>query len=128
MAIPASAPTIDQAIDPSDRVEFVAQFGLSVDGRSPLLETGETIETLEITPLPDAAALGFTIMEGVVDALDRGPWIADNTNAEFWAEVEEANRGDAAYTAGAILGAQVTITTSHGRRYQRTVGVRAIQS
>ena len=127
MAVPASAPVADQPMDPTDRVEFVAQFGEAVGELSALLEDGETIDTLEVAPAADAAALGFSILEGTVDGLDRGPWIADDVNVEFWAEVEEAERLNVAYTAGVTLGAEITFTTNLGRRYQRTVGVEVIQ-
>lgn len=127
MAVPASAPVADQPMDPGDLIDFVAQFGAAVGDASALLEDGEIIVTLDVSPAIDAAALGFTIVEGEVDEIDRGPWIADDVNVEFWGEVEEAERLNAAFTNGVILGAEITITTSLGRRYQRTLGVEVIQ-
>jgi hypothetical protein len=119
MAIPPDAVQWRQPIDPTDRTNFVAQFGQ-------LLEDGEIIDEVELTLLAESVALGLTIIE---DA-EHGPFIADDTNVELWFEVDEAHQSNAAFSGqGTTLPVQITITTdaTPPRRYQRTMIVQVLQ-
>lgn len=115
MAIPAGAIAWAQPLDPSDRADFIAQFRA-------LLTGDELIATASVVLLPEAVALGLTIIE---DA-QHGPSIVDGTGIEVWFEVDEGLRGNAAFAGGADLPVEFTINTdaTPPRRFQRTMIVR----
>lgn len=115
MPIPAGAIAWAQPFDPSDRTDYLVQFGA-------LLTAGEVIDTASVTLLPEAVALGLTIIEDVA----HGPSIADDTAIELWFEVEESFRENAAFVGGVDLPVEFTITTNATpmRRFQRTMVLR----
>lgn len=119
MAIPPGAAIWLQPFDPSDKLDYVAQFG-------DLLAESETIVSFTATALAEAALLGLTILDD--DA--HGPWIANDTNIELWFEVAVEERANIAFSgAGASLGVEITITTDAvpPRRFQRTFVLKALQ-
>jgi hypothetical protein len=118
MAIPTEASMWAQPMDPADRVDFIVQFG-------DLLTGGEVIETATVTVLPEAAALGLTI---ITDAA-HGPSILNDTNIEIWFEIDDALQSDPAFNPGASLPVQITVDTdaTPPRRFQRTMVVRVVQ-
>lgn len=113
MPIPAGAVAWAQPLDPSDRADFVVQLGALLTGE-------EIIATATATLLPEAVALGLTIIEDEA----HGPSIADDTNLEMWFEVEEEFRDNAAFVGGADLPIEITITTDGDRQFQRTMVLR----
>lgn len=119
MAIPAAATQWAQSIDPTDRTDFIVQFGS-------LLEAGEKIDEATVTVMPEGVALGLTILEDV----DHGPFITEDTNIELTLEVDEDYRDNAAFDgSGSLLPILFTITTDATpfRRYQRTMVVKVVQ-
>lgn len=117
MPIPAGAVAWEQALDPADRADYLVQL-------AGLMTGGEIIANATVTLLPEAAALGLTIIQ---DA-QHGPWIANDTNIEIWFEVDPAMRGNAAFNAGVDLPLEITITTNATlfRRFQRTMVLRVV--
>lgn len=96
-------------MDPSDEVDFRAQFTLDVD---------EAIS--EFTLLTDAAstALGLEIGTGVRQPL----LVEDDTAILVWLTIDPSLWNDPAFDTGALLGFTAQIVTSSGppRRYERS--------
>lgn len=117
MPIPSGAIAWAQPLDPSDRADYVVQL-------RGLLTGDEIIATASATLLPEAVALGLSIIE---DA-QHGPAIADETNLEMWFEVDEDFRENAAFRGGADLPVEITVTTNATppRRFQRTMVLRVV--
>lgn len=123
MAIPDSAIRFEYIADPADRLEYVAQFNVAgPNGEPKVLEDGEIIdEIIEVAPLPDSAALGLMVLDGTVDGRDRGPFIADDTQIEWWQTIEEESRADPAFDKeGSWVGVQISFRTDRDRDYQVT--------
>lgn len=117
MAVPTGAVAWAQPLDPSDRADYVVQLGA-------LLTGGEIIETATVTLLPEAVALGLTLLQ---DA-QHGPSIADDTNLEMWFEIDDELRENTAFRSGADLPIEISIVTSATpeRRFQRTMVLKVI--
>lgn len=116
--IPAGAILWSPPFDPSDRDWAIAQFGPGLVGE-------EIIETATVTLLPEAVALGLTVLRNNI----HGPWIADDSNIEMWFEIEEGMRENVAFRSGADLPVEITIVSDPDelwRRLQRTFVLRVI--
>lgn len=118
MTIPANAAVFPDAMDPSDEVDYVIGFDY-------LLNSGEKIDTVSLTVLPEAVALGLTIL---TDA-DHGPWIADDLYVELWPVIDPAFKDNAAFLSGASLPIEMTVVTdaTPPRTFQRTAVLRVVQ-
>jgi hypothetical protein len=118
MAIPAAASAWSQPMDPSDRVDY--RIDLVTAG---LLGGGEQVDSYTLTLLPEAVALGLTILEDI----DHGPF-DDGTSIHLWLEVVEAFRTNTAFNAGVNLPMELTVetTSTPPRRLQRTIVVRVV--
>jgi hypothetical protein len=103
MAIPPTAAKFARVLDPHEELDWMAPC-------SPLLELGEQIDSFEVVVLPEAAALGLTIMSGS----GRDIALAENdTGIVMWLTIDDAFVGDAAFEgAGTALGMEVTIVTN----------------
>jgi hypothetical protein len=122
MTIPASAFVFPQMMDPSDLVDFEADM----DGDDGMLESNELIENFTLTLLPEAVALGLTIVNEV-----RGDdtYVLENiggTAIRVWLEIDPALRTNAAFLGGGVqLPMELTVwtTSTPSRRRQRTLVV-----
>ena len=129
MAIPANAILWDYIASPSDMVMLTARFAVSTAQKPPLLGEGETITSGSVSILPESAALGATILDGVINDIDRDPQIADDTNITNWVAIDEENRDDPVFLTdqGALIGIQYTLNTNLGNRFRRTFVYRVKQ-
>lgn len=102
-------------LDPSDHVEYVADFR----GAKPLLEVGEKIATYTVDLSPEAIAAGLVVDEAGEFA---HKLVDDDSAVEMWFTIDEEKRGDEAFVRGVKLGVIVTATTDSDppRRRQRT--------
>lgn len=120
MAIPDTASAWPQWMDPTDMVDYVANFR----GDTPLLEVGEEIATFTVALLPEAALLGVEIIEGVHEGADRSPLLFEtNSKIRLWMHVLEPSREDPVFDGeGVNVGIVFTIVTNANptRRRQRT--------
>jgi len=118
MPIPSGATVWPQPFDPSDRVDYALGFG-------PLFTGHEVIDVAQVTLMPEAIALGLTILEDE----DHGPSIADDTNIELYFEIEEEFRDNVLFLGGVDLPVEITVTTTATppRRFQRTVVLKVAQ-
>jgi hypothetical protein len=118
MPIPSGATVWAQPLDPSDRADYVVGLGALFTGE-------EVIDVAQVTLMPEAVALGLTILEDE----DHGPSIADDTNIELWFEVEEEFRDNVLFLGGVDLPVEITVTTTATppRRFQRTVVLKVVQ-
>ncbi len=126
MALPALATKFAQSMDPKDLVDY------EIDLASKILETGESASSYTLSVLAEAAALGFTIAQGVSDlgnALYAPSLINTNTALLFWVYVDPAFVNNAAYDAGVIAGLELTVNTNSTppRRRQRSFGIQVVQ-
>ena len=112
MPAPAAAVAHQAVMDPSDRVDYITRFGS-------LLEEGELISSVQLALYPEAAALGFTILEGT----GFGPSIINDDSVLIWVEVADGMRDAPQFTGGARMPIEFTIVTnaSPARRFQRTM-------
>lgn len=114
MAIPASAIKWTPKMDPSDLVDY--QIDLS--GADSILETGELVDTFNITVLSEGTALGFI----VENTAPYAPTIVNGNKITLWFSVAEANRSNTAFTTGVQIPMELEIitTSSPPRKRQRT--------
>lgn len=120
MAIPPTAVSFSDALDPQEELDFEIPC-------SPILETDETIASYTLTLLPEAVALGLEIMSGSGrdQALTSG-----NTGIAFWLQIVDEYEDDAAFEdTGTSLPLELTIVTNSSppRTRQRTFLVRVAQ-
>lgn len=112
LTLPAAADTFADSranafgMDPASVVDFWFDF-------SQQLQPGEGLVTpFIVAPLPDAAALGLTIVE----APNPPRLVKNGTGVAFWAAIAAAQQGNAAFSgSGTRLGVRATCTTSGGR-------------
>lgn len=113
MAIPASAVSFTGVLDPHEVLDYLIPLG-------PVLEEGETATTYSLDLLPEAVALGLTIMSG--DGRDHA-LVQDGTAISMWLTIDDAFVADPAFDgAGTALPMQFTIETNSNpsRTRQRT--------
>jgi hypothetical protein len=120
MAIPTTAVSIGQIMDPKEELDFA----IDVAG---LLEVGENVASYTLSVFAEAVALGLAIMSGS----GRNAFYSLVTKkVSFWLAIDVGNQSNVAYDgAGASLGLLLTIITdaTPARTRQRTVVVRAAQ-
>ncbi|MDE8654768.1 hypothetical protein [Novosphingobium album (ex Liu et al. 2023)] len=120
MAIPPTAATFADALDPMEEMDFVYPAG-------PLLEEGEEIASYTLALRPEAIALGLTIMTGG----GRDPALIEGSTAIlFWLAIDDDFKTDAAFDGtGTSLPMEVTFVTNSApaRTRQRTILVRVVQ-
>ena len=121
MAIPASAKSFPDSLDPHEELDFKIDL-------TNLLEIGELVSdgdwTLEV--LTEAAALGLEIMTGG----GRDPLLSvEATTIRFWLTIDPLLQDDAAFDDGVDLPLRITAptTVSPQRTRQRTFTVRVVQ-
>jgi len=122
MSIPITAAVWLQAMDPTDQIDYVADFM----GATPLLDVGETIAGFTVALMPEAVLLGVMISSGS----GRDPVLIAGTAIKIWLEVQTADREDPEFTGkGVVVGVVFTITTtsSPSRRRQRTFALSVAQ-
>lgn len=117
MTIPLQAAAWQQPLDPTDQVDFIADFA----GESPLLEEGEEIVTYLVELMPEAVLLGIE----VDDTAPRAPTLINtNTAIRIWLSVPDPDDREQPEFAesGTRVGIAFTITTNSdpSRRLQRT--------
>jgi hypothetical protein len=120
MAIPPTAVQFSTPLDPSEELDYLVPL-------TPILEIGEAAETYSLVLLPEAVALGLTIMNG--DDRDH-KLVQANAAISFWLTIDPALRGDLLFEGGGTaLPMEVTITTSSEppRIRQRTFLVPVVQ-
>lgn len=82
--------------------------------------------------MAEAVALGLIVLEGVIDGVDHGPFIADDTNILLRFEIDPACRSDPAYLGkGTPLPIEFTVQTDEEPpeaydRWQRTVAAQGV--
>ena len=109
--IPPTAVIWPESLDPSDIL------GFSINCAN-LLEPGENIASYTVTPGPEAALLGLQV-----------PTTAMSANViAMWLSIDPAKETDNSFAGvGVGLPIEITINTSMGRRWQRTVVVKVAQ-
>ena len=118
MAIPTTATTWADTMDPSDLVDYTVDF-------ANVLDVGESISTYTITPLSESTLLGLTVNTtgGYSNSLV-------GSKITMWLSIASANQSDAAFSgAGTSLPIEVAIVTNSTppRKRQRTVVVKVAQ-
>lgn len=126
MPLPALATKFAQSMDPKDLVDY------QIDLAAKILETGEAVSSYTLTVLAEAAALGFTIAQGVADLSNAAyapSLVNTNTGLLFWVYVNPTYVTDPAYDAGVTAGLELTVTTNSTppRRRQRSFGIQVVQ-
>lgn len=102
MAIPPTAVRFAQSLDPQEELDWLVSL-------EQLLQPGEDAASYSLDLLPEAVALGLTIMQG--DGRDHH--MIDNRTILFWAEIDEDYEADPAFNGGGItLPMEVTIVTN----------------
>lgn len=103
MAIPPTAVAFGQALDPHEELDWL----IACDG---ILESDETIVSYTLTLLPEAVALGLTLMEGE----GRDHRLTDNERGiAFWATIADAYKTSPAFDGGGVsLPGEVTLVTN----------------
>lgn len=124
MAIPPTALTFANTLDPHEELDFLINC-------DQILEAGEEVEaagwTLEL--LAEAAALGLTIMSGGTPSRDAALQ-SGNQSILFWLIVDGAYQDNAAFDgSGTALPLRITAETnsSPARTRQRTFQVQVAQ-
>jgi len=118
MATPATAKNIG-TLDPNEELDFLVPL-------APVLEPGEEIASYTLELLPEAVALGLTIMTG--SGRDHALAL-ENTAIYFWLNIDPDFIGNAAFDGGIALPMQVTAITNSdpARKRQRTFLVSVVQ-
>lgn len=106
-----SATEMTQPMDPTDFLDWVAEFSTNV------LEAAETIVAgFTVIPTTEAATLGFEISTSRPPALEPG-----DQNVLLWAEINVVNQQDNVFdNNGTKVPFEVTFTTNLGRTFERT--------
>lgn len=118
MPIPASAKKFEDAMDPSDVVDYLVDL-------TPLLDVGEEFTSVDLVVLAESVLLGFKIESDAPYApVEVTPGVL-----RVWAAVETANQNSAGWAAGALCGIEFTAVTNSSppRTFQRTVAVQVVQ-
>lgn len=120
MAIPPTAAKFARVLDPHEELDWVAPC-------APLLELGEQIDSFTVDLLPEAAALGLTVMSG--SGRDIG--LAENDTAiRMWLTIDDAFVANGSFEGtGTALGMEMTIVTNSTppRTRNRTFAVQVAQ-
>jgi hypothetical protein len=120
MVLPTNAIRWKQPIDPSELLDFAAEF-------QPLLEVDEQIVTFTVALMAEAVAAGVQI----VQQAGRAPMLVNsNTRVRLWFEVVDEFREDPIFNGNGIeVGVVFTIHTNSdpARRRQRTYALRVAQ-
>lgn len=90
MSTPPNATSWPEAMDPSALKEWIMDL-------SPWLETGETIESYEVTLSPEAIAAGLLIHTGASDASRQHKLIEGDRMVELWFYIEAPDRANPAF-------------------------------
>ena len=115
MALPPKASVWADSMDPSDLVEYRADFA---GGPKPLLEPNEKIASYTATLHESAVQHGVFISEA--DGFEPKR-VNDDTAVELAFEVDVEERENPAFAAGGVqVGVVFTVITTDGRRRQRT--------
>lgn len=113
MAAPPTAKSLGDPMDPTDLVDYEIAL-------ASLLQAGEGFATVSLALLPESAALGFQIAEGVGRETVYDP---GTKTVRLWASVAPADYGRTEWNgAGTTVAMEVTAVTNStpSRRYQRT--------
>lgn len=120
MAIPPTAETFAQTLDPQEELDF----SINCAG---LLELGEEIASYTLTVLAEGVALGLTIMSG--SGRDHG--LNDESNGvDFWLTIDPGYQANVAFEgAGTALPLHVQFETNStpARTRERTFLVQVAQ-
>lgn len=118
MAIPASAQSFDQSLGSKE----VLDFQVGVGG---LLETGEGVDTWDLSAQPEAIAAGFILMDGARDPV----YDTLTKRIRFWAEIDDTDEDGAEFLDGVTMGLEVLIVTDNtlSRTRHRTFSLPAIR-
>lgn len=120
MAIPSTAVAFGDALDPHEELDFVI-------AATAILETGEEIDSYTLSLLPEAVALGLTIMEGAGRDI---ALVESDAAIKLWLTIDDDFKTDAAFVGtGTALPMELTIVTTStpARTRQRTFLVRVVQ-
>lgn len=120
MAIPPTASSFPDAMDPTDYLDFQVDLGET------LLQAGELIESYSLTLLPESVAAGLTISSET----GRQDQLVGGTSIHFWLYVDAGMRSDPIFSgSGSTLGIEVTVVTNSipFRRLERTVTITVAQ-
>lgn len=99
MAIPPTAAKVGVALTPKEELDFVI-------GLSGLLEAGELPVSYELNLLPEAVALGLTLMTGG----GRDHELVGQT-IRFWATIDDAFKANVAFDTGISLPMELLFVT-----------------
>ena len=116
MAIPAATKIWAETMDPYDLVDYKIDL-------SPLLTTGEGINSVVVSVPASSALYGLT-----VGSTSRAP-VLTGTDLTVWLSIDSAFQAEPKFIKGLTLSIEVTITTDStpSRRKQRSVAVKVIQ-
>lgn len=108
MAIPQNPVVWAQKMDPAERLDYLARFGVGS-----VLEPGEAIADFSVALLPEATALGISITE----TPGKSPRLVEgNTSIYLWFEVDPDFHSDVAFDGpGVVVGVEFTLTTTADR-------------
>lgn len=112
------------AMDPAERVEYIASF---TGGDEPVLRAGETIASYSLAVSAEGAALGLTIenageyVSRLVDVVD-GEAAPGSSAILIWLSVAPEMQSNEVFVGGAKVGVIATIetTATPPRRRERT--------
>ena len=117
MTVPSNAPAAQDAMDPTDIVDFVIDLAA-------LLDEGEMFDAIDFAVMVESVLLGFTIL----DRAPHAPTEVDATRVKIWVTVDPAFRNAAAWKGkGTICGVEFTATTDRGRQFQRTIAIGVVE-
>jgi len=114
MAIPSSTFVFAESLDPYD----FDHFTLKTTG---LLDTGEDVAKWQVDILSESLLFGLKLGTGQF-----GSYLL-NKEITIWLEIDADMQGNPAFFNGVTLPMVLSITTSTGRRRQRTFALRVIE-
>jgi len=117
MAVPSSAKSLGDPMDPTDIVDYEADM-------SGLLQEGENFSSITVALLAEAVALGFNLGPAAWLTGTRTTVYDEETEKVLmWASVDPTMWGNSAWNgSGSIMAMEITGVTDSTptRRYQRT--------
>lgn len=118
MPIPGTAKKFEDAMDPSDKVDYIVDL-------TPLLQVGESFTSVTLSVLAESALLGFQIETDPPYA----PSEFEPGKVRIWASVQSASQNAAGWASGVACGIEFTSVTNSSppRHYQRTVSIQVVQ-
>jgi hypothetical protein len=122
MPNPPDIKTFARRVDPNKPKRGYYVVLTQGDGVKDILQPGEDVVSFTVSPTSEATAAGLRVLTDT----EKLPRYADLVFG-FWIDIDPAMKSNLVFNSpGAVLGVEISFTTSLGQEDQYTVGIRVV--